>query len=192
MGDQSAAATVLNNLGVTADDQGDYARARALYEEALALQREAGDTQSIAIYLGNLGEVARDQGDHVAAATYYREGLALWAALRDRWNTTTTLDGVAVLALDRGQPERAARLFGAAAALRESVGAPLAANERADNERYVDLVRVALGNEAFMTAWETGRALSLEGAIAEALTLTEELDGIALRSSRASEVDRSP
>ena len=176
LGDPSAAATVLNNLGVNADDRGDYARARALYEEALAQQREAGDIQAIAIYLGNLGEVARDQGDHAAAAVYYREGLTIWAALKDRWNTTSTLDGVAMLALDRGQPERAARLFGAAVALRETVGAPLAANERADQERYVALVRVALGDEPFMVAWEAGRALTLEGAIAEALETVDQVE----------------
>jgi predicted ATPase len=176
LGDPSAAATVLNNLGVNADDRGDYARARELYEEALLQQREAGDIQAIAIYLGNLGEVARDQGDHVAAAVYYREGLTIWAALKDRWNTTSTLDGVAMLAFDRGHPERAARLFGAAVALREVVGAPLAANERADQERYVDLVRVALGDEVFTTAWEAGRTLSLEEAITEALETVDRVE----------------
>jgi tetratricopeptide (TPR) repeat protein len=176
LGDTSAAASVLNNLGVTADDQRNYAKARALYEEALALQREVGDTQSIAIYLGNLGEVARDQGDHLAAAAYYREGLAVWATLKDRWNLTSTLDGVAMLALDRGQLDRVARLFGAADALRESVGASLPANERVEYERSVTSARVALGDEAFTTAWEAGRALSLEGAIAEALETVDQAE----------------
>ena len=177
LGDESAAATCLNNLGVDAEARGDYARARALYEEALTLQREAGDTQSIAIYLGNLGEIARDQADHLAAAEYYREALTVWATLKDRWNTTATLDGVAMLVHDRGRPERAARLFGATAVFRESVGAPLPANERADYERYVAAVRLALGNEAFTAAWEAGRALQLDAAIAEALALTEALAG---------------
>ena len=81
-----------------------------------------------------------------------------------------------MLALDRGQPERAARLFGAAVALRETVGAPLAANERADQERYVALVRVALGDEAFTTAWEAGRGLSLDGAIVEALETVDQVE----------------
>jgi non-specific serine/threonine protein kinase len=185
LGDQSAVATVLNNLGVTADDRGDYARARTLYEEALALQREAGDTQSIAIYLSNLGEVARDQGDHAAAAAYYREGLAIWVVLRDRWNSTSSLDGVAMLALDRGQPEQAARLFGAAAGLREAAGAALPANERVDNERFVDSARLALGDQAFAAAWEAGRSLPLEGALAEALALLREPNDVAHGSSGA-------
>ena len=112
----------------------------------------------------------------MAAAAYYREGLALWAVLKDRWNITATLDGVAIMAIDRGEPERAARLFGAAEALREMVGAPLAANERADHEHYVNTVQVALGDEAFAVAWEAGRALSLAGAIAEALETVDQVE----------------
>jgi predicted ATPase/class 3 adenylate cyclase len=189
LGDTSAAATVLNNLGVA---MGDFARARPLYEEALALQREVGDIQAIALYLGNLGAGACGQGDHAAAAVYYHEGLTLCAALKDRWNTAFFLDGVAVLAFDCGHPERAARVFGAAAGLREAVGAPLAANERATVEHYVDSTRVALGDEVFTTAWEAGRVLSLEGAIAEALALVEEQDGVAIRSPGAAVGDKSP
>ena len=36
------------------------------------------------------------------------------------------------------------------------MAAPHPANERAGCERYVDVVRVELGNEAIVTAWETG------------------------------------
>ena len=80
-----------------------------------------------------------------------------------------------MLGHDLGQPERAARLFGAADVLRESVGVPLPANERADHERYVDAVRAALGDESFAAAWDAGRALRLDEAIAEALALAQEL-----------------
>jgi len=183
--DKSAVATALNNLGVTADDRGDYGRARQLYEEALALQREVGDTQSIAIYLSNLGEVARDQADPVGAATYYREALELWRALRDRWNTAAALDGVAGLVVANGQAERAARLFGAADALREAAGVPLPENERADHDRYLATARRELGDEAFASAWDAGQRLSLEEAIDEALALVDDT-----MSGRAANEDR--
>ncbi|CAA9527430.1 MAG: hypothetical protein AVDCRST_MAG73-519 [uncultured Thermomicrobiales bacterium] len=172
LGDASDVATVLNNLGVTADDRGDFARARRLFEDALALQRDVGDTQAVAISLGNLGEVARDEGDLAGAAIYYREALALWAELKDRWNAATALDGAAGLAVLQGKPEGAARLAAAAEAMREAVGAPLPANERADHERCVAEARSALGAEAFAAAWEAGRALPLEAAVAEALAAT--------------------
>jgi hypothetical protein len=67
------------------------------------------------------------------------------------------------------QLERAARLCGAAAALREAIGAPLSAAERTDFDRTVAAVRAALGEEAFAAVWACGQALPLEQAIAEAL-----------------------
>ena len=65
--------------------------------------------------------------------------------------------------------ERAARLCGAAAALRVAIGAPLHPTERADYERTVAALRVALGDAAYEAAWAQGQALTLEQAIALAL-----------------------
>ncbi len=146
-----------------------------MYEEALALQREAGDIQSVAIYLSNLGEVARDLGEHAAAVAYYREGLGLWADLKDRWNTAATLDGLAGLAAELRRPDAAVRLFGAAAAMRDAAGVPLPPNERAEHERYLGLAREALGEASFAAAWKAGQSLALEEAIAEGQVLADEL-----------------
>ena len=44
--------------------QGDFASARALYEESLAIRRELGDRRGIASSLNNLGNVALEQGDY--------------------------------------------------------------------------------------------------------------------------------
>ena len=60
-------------------------------------------------------------------------------------------------------------LVGAAAALRESIGAPRPSVERAMNEQEVAEARAALGEEAWASAFAAGWALSLEAAIAEAL-----------------------
>jgi hypothetical protein len=69
-----------------------------------------------------------------------------------------------------GQGERAARLLGAAAALRETIGAPLPLPERADVEQAVAGARAALGEAEWTAAFAAGRMLSLEQAIAEALS----------------------
>lgn len=65
--------------------------------------------------------------------------------------------------------QRAARLFGAAAALRERAGAAAAARDRAKFERDVAAVRATLGPPAFDAAWAEGRAMPLDQAIAYAL-----------------------
>jgi hypothetical protein len=54
--------------------------------------------------------------------------------------------------------------------LREALGAPLPPSERADLDRDIAAMRLALGEEAFSAAWEAGRAMSLSQAVNDALT----------------------
>jgi hypothetical protein len=60
-------------------------------------------------------------------------------------------------------------LFGAAAALRESAGAPVDSRRRADYERQVADARTLLEATAFAAAWEEGRAMPLDEAVRVAL-----------------------
>ena len=62
----------------------------------------------------------------------------------------------------RGRPRSAARLWAAAEALREEIGAPLKDPERARYEPLVAKARDALGEEAFAKAWDEGRRLTPE------------------------------
>ena len=79
------------------------------------------------------------------------------------------MEALGSLANAQGKPERAARLFGAAEALREAAGAPMPPIERGDYEREVTDVLDALGEDTFTAAWAAGRAMPLEQAIAYAL-----------------------
>jgi hypothetical protein len=76
---------------------------------------------------------------------------------------------LAAVAGGHGHPERACRLFGAAAALREAGGWPLAPVYRGEYERQVAAVRDTLGEKAFTAAWAEGRAMAPEQAIEYAL-----------------------
>ncbi len=64
---------------------------------------------------------------------------------------------------------QAPRLFGAAEALREAIGAPLPPNEQEEYRRNIDRAREMLEVEAFASAWKEGRAMTLEQAIDYAL-----------------------
>lgn len=76
-------------------------------------------------------------------------------------------------------PERAARLWGAAEQLRQALGCRSAPAARTTYERAKMKACTQLGEDTFVMAWQQGRALSLEQAIAEAL----QLESIALDSS---------
>ncbi len=168
LGDARGLAASLNNLGEVARVQGDYGRATALFAESLAIFRGLGEKYALADVLVGLGMALLAQGEYAQALPVYVESLGLFQAVGSAWGVAYGLEGVAGVVCARGEPERAARLCGAAAALRDAIGAPLPPEDRADYERIVAAARAALGDDAFAAAWAAGRALSLDQAIAEA------------------------
>jgi hypothetical protein len=68
-----------------------------------------------------------------------------------------------------GQLDRAARLGGAAEALRGALGVPPPPEQ--GHDWAVQAMRVALGEEAFAVAWAAGRAMPTEEAVALALNM---------------------
>jgi predicted ATPase/transcriptional regulator with XRE-family HTH domain len=162
-------ASSLLNLGEVARLQGDHGRAMRFYHESLALFRGMGDTWSIGVTLNNLGLVTTVQGDYERATSFHRESLCLFRAIGDHGGIAESLDGLGLLARIEGRLDRAARLWGAADALREPRGAPLQPAERQRQEHEVEIVRAQLGEPAWTTAWAEGRAMSLEQVMAYAL-----------------------
>ena len=69
------------------------------------------------------------------------------------------------------QPWRAARLFGVAEALRESVGASVDPPDRAERDETIEALRQALSEAEFNAAWTVGRGMPLEEAVSYAKAL---------------------
>jgi tetratricopeptide (TPR) repeat protein len=174
-GDRRGEAISLVNLGTVMRDQGDYAQAAALHEASLMLFRELGMPWGIAAALTNLGEAAYLQGAWDVATACYRESLALARELGNKESIAQNLEGLAAIAGARGHVARAAQLFGAASALREAIGVPVPAADRALYERMLAQARAALALEAFAAAWAAGSALPLEDAMA----LADEIPNLA-------------
>ena len=168
--DERRLASLLCDLGLNAVLQGDLDRAEALYEESLALSRQHSDPWSIATELSNLAEVARKRGDLERAAQLTREAVVLYREVGDEARIAGYLEGTAGETAD---PMQAARLLGAAARLREATRVPVEAYNRQEVDRVTDVVRIALDEGEFAAAMAAGRSLSLDEAIAEALTVTD-------------------
>ncbi len=84
--------------------------------------------------------------------------------------SSRAVETLAITAAVEGDLVRAARLFGAGAALREAVGASVQEFYRADYDRGVAAAREGLGVAAWKDALAQGRAMSLEEAIDYALS----------------------
>jgi len=160
----------LNHLGHVAQLQGKHAHATQLHEESLALFRGYGaQNLGIASAFQSLGEVALAHGDPVHATARYAESLALFRDLGDKGGMAWCLAGLGSVAALGGQLERAARLWGAAEAQREAIGARPAPAARLTYERALATARAQLGEAAFSAAWAAGQAMPLEQAMTEAL-----------------------
>ncbi len=169
LGDKRTLAIVLNYLGELARAEGDYAAALSSYEESLMIGRELGGKLNTAVVLHNLGHVALHQGDAGQAVSLFTESLVLFQKQGDKPRIAWCLAGLAGVSAELRQPERAARLFGAAEGLLESMGARLDPADRIEYERNMAATHAQLGEAMWEIAWEEGRAMSMEQAIAYAL-----------------------
>jgi len=103
-------AKALYGAGSLAWRQCDFAAARALFEQSLALRRELGDRQGISSVLNSLGNVAIDQGDYPAAHSLYTESLEIKKDLGDRQGIAASFNNLAIVAYQQGDYARARAL----------------------------------------------------------------------------------
>jgi predicted ATPase len=124
IGEPRVALYTLNNLAEIARLTGDAPRAVQHLEAALTLGRELGDPRIAYMLLINLGPVVYDADNARRAGALLREGLRKAHAAGDARIVAEALEHLARIEGALGGAMRAVRLFSAAEALREVVGAP--------------------------------------------------------------------
>ncbi|HET9111947.1 MAG TPA: LuxR C-terminal-related transcriptional regulator, partial [Ktedonobacterales bacterium] len=122
----------------------------------------------------NLGYLALRSGEPRRALRLFRESLGLFQRAGDQRGVAECLAGLAGTFGALRQPERAARLFGAANTLSESLGAAGWAANAADEDWSLALTKRQLDGATFAAAWAAGQSLSVEQAIAEASDPSQE------------------
>jgi tetratricopeptide (TPR) repeat protein len=147
-----------------AEDEGEFAEARALYEQSLSVWQADADQYGVARALLHLGGAATAQGDSIAAHGYLVRALELMKRMDDVAGIALVLERCARLAAAQQQPTRALTLAGAVTALRERVGIPRPANVAAEIDAALSPAREVLGTTA-AKAWAEGEALTVEQTI---------------------------
>jgi hypothetical protein len=125
-------------------------------------------TMSISWTLQFLGILAYFQTDYDRAGRYFVESLEGSPQGGSQFLVPLSLEGVAGVLAKRSQPERAAKLLGAAEALREVLNLHRPPIECGLYEPILASICTQLAEESRRTAWQSGRHLSLEQAVAEA------------------------
>ncbi|HEY8447240.1 MAG TPA: helix-turn-helix domain-containing protein [Thermomicrobiales bacterium] len=168
-GDEWGAGASVWGLARIARFHDDLQRAREMLEPTLARARAIGNPLAIAVTLLALAEVAQDSGEVEREADLLARALPLFRAMQEQWGMVGCLEGAAAIAAARHRPTDAARLFGAATALRETLGMPRPIINQAPYERTLATARSMLPASDFAAAWQEGQAMTLDEAITRAL-----------------------
>lgn len=170
LGDPLLIADATYNHGIAAFRAGELARARRSFTDALALARELGETPHIAAAQFMLGELELLRGDPATSEDAIRESLRLYTELdndRARAGCFVLLAGIAAA---KGSSEEAARLLGAAAAMRGE--SPLNHFEATALETFQHDLQMSLGDERFAALGEEGARLGAEATSPEVVSAT--------------------
>jgi tetratricopeptide (TPR) repeat protein len=178
---------------------GEFDQDRALFAQSLTTLRSSRSHLGLSHLLRTQGRVELRQGEWKQAAALYRESLSLLQERGVREGVPDCLEGLAGVVLAAsveetarpadGQPATrekqgyrlpsasccmararfAARLLGAAEALREAMGSPLPPVYGSDYERMVTWLQTLLCDDVLSADWAEGQAMAPEQAIAAAL-----------------------
>ncbi|MFI6904190.1 BTAD domain-containing putative transcriptional regulator [Nonomuraea sp. NPDC050394] len=145
-------------LGLVARRQGHYDLAEELLRPWAGWWRRLGGTDGLAFVLAERGFAAEQRGNLPAARDLHLEGLAVAVGTGEARAIALAFEGLAGVHVLGGDLRRAAELLGAAAAARESTGAPLPAGERADVDR---ISAAAARDDGFAASYARGHVSPL-------------------------------
>jgi tetratricopeptide (TPR) repeat protein len=147
---------------------GNLARGRALYEDALRRARTIDNKPAEAALLGSLAWLAVNEGRAPDALPLLKESLSIKRDLGDRVEIATGLSSAARAMTRVGRVTPATQLIACFEALREEIGGSEAWVTRM-NEETLPAIRRQLDEVAFAEAWDQGRKLTIDQAVALAL-----------------------
>lgn len=178
LGDKWLVGGSLKWLSFVALNQGNYDRAESLASESLSIYRELGDKRQVGGSLYAVALAIHSRGDYATARTLLTEALSFLHEVNEKTYTARCLEAIAGIDVAEGEFERAARLFGAAEALTQTIKLAVLL-QRSEYERNVTAVRIRMDQATFAKAWAEGRAMTLEQAIEYALETSAPSEALA-------------
>jgi predicted ATPase/DNA-binding XRE family transcriptional regulator len=175
IGFQRGVAMALGMLGRVSLAQADLDLARAQLASSQEVFGSIDFPWGVALVLVPLGWVALERGELARSRALLLESVQLYEQLGERGWVLKSLEGFAALAVAEERHEQAARLAGAVSSLRAQAAAYSPPVEREALERWLNVSRARLGAKHTELAEAAGRLLSLEEAIAEAVTIRPDL-----------------
>jgi predicted ATPase/DNA-binding XRE family transcriptional regulator len=168
LGNPSGEAYALTFLGTLAFWQADYLQACAYLEEAITIFERVGNS-SYAWPCTHMAYVLLRQGDLTRAKEMFRLGVQQFQNAKNIIGVTFGLEGLAGFHVNQGNVQLAALLIGWADFMRTKIGDHRPPIEQADFDKSITACLAKMGEAAFSDAYDEGKMMSLEEAIAYAL-----------------------
>jgi len=154
-------------------NRGNWAVAKDSFSQAAELFEAVRDTGFLRISQSEVGHIKRLMGDYAGAEEVYRP---IIIAFQEYGNTAAIahqLECFGEIAAFQDRPIRAAKLLGAAQALRESLDSIRLPHEQADFDQALTQLAASIGETKRDAAMAEGKMLSLDDAVTLALEGTE-------------------
>jgi len=101
----------LNNLGNIATVARNYARAKTLFEECLAIYRKQGNERGAATVQNNLGTTYKEMGEYTSALLAYLESMSYFKQTGNEYGVAVLLDNLGYTADAMGKPDSSRSYF---------------------------------------------------------------------------------
>ena len=112
----------IHNLGILAQDRGDYDEAARQCQRSLDISERLGDQAGMATSYGQLGILAYLRGDYDEAARQCQRSLDIKERLGDQAGTAASYHQLGILAQNRGDYDEAARQYQRSLDIKERLG----------------------------------------------------------------------
>jgi len=169
--DERLLRAALGNLGAVYVLQRQTDLADRCLRESIALAEAAHHVVGLGFIIPEYALLAIRQGDLTEASARLRAALEIQQQLHDPRYASQAIEVAAWIATLRRQALLTARLLGAVSALREEIGVRVPPMTQVYYDEYVPQAKAQVTALAWDDAWQAGRAMSLDDALAEALAL---------------------
>jgi len=169
LGDEHFAGMATFNLAWACSELGDRERARALTEDNLHRARAMRDERMEAFSLESLAAYAHTEGRIGEALSMLKESLRIRRDLVDPVHIAMNLSNFAAALAVEGRTGTAARLLSSSVDAYEKIGGSVPRYVAERNQETLETIRAQLDEAAFAEAWEQGRTLTADEAVALAL-----------------------
>jgi predicted ATPase/class 3 adenylate cyclase len=156
-------------LGIGARVQGHFERAQGYFEEGFRIFKHIGHKGLMALVTSDIAHTQRGMGNYTEAKQTYRETIKVFQDYGNRPAVAHQLECFAMIAVVEEEPHHAAKLFGAAEAIRELTGHKRTDEEETEEAQFTSRLRAMLPEAEFYALWTEGRSMTMEQAIQLAL-----------------------